>query len=292
MCGYKKILEESYNKIKNIDSITFKSKLYTIEYLLEGEGPVVLISHGVSGGVDQGMRLANNFFKKKYKFLFISRFGYLKSSIPENPSAELQADAYKELLDHLKIEKTFLYANSAGSTSVLNFAIKYPQYCKGIILQSANAPLDFDPGSPPKFIFKSNFLYWFFLKLLGKMMMSMFVPKALLEELPKDEKKMLMDEVFFSVLPITERTKGTIFDTSISNPSINNNLSYEKITAPTLIVNARDDPATAISGARTLAKEIKNSRLIELETGGHLLHGQVDKVKMKIESFIEDIKSN
>lgn len=289
MCGYRNRIKQSYLELQNIKSKIFKSKFGDIEYSLEGEGPVVLISHGISGGIDQAILLVNNFFDKKYRFLYISRFGYLKSSIPENPSAELQADAFKELLVHLNIEKLFLYANSAGSTSVLNFAINYPQYCKGLILQSANAPLDFDPGVPPKFIFKSNFLYWFFLKILGKMMISMFVPKAILEELSKQEEKMLMDEVFFSCLPITERSKGTIFDTYVSNPSVNDILLFEKITAPTLILNAIDDPATVISGAKTLAKKIKKSKLIEFEKGGHLLYGQVDKAKEEIESFIKEI---
>ena len=289
MCGYRKTIKQSYLKLQGIKSTIFKSNFGDIEYALEGEGPVVLISHGNSGGIDQAILLVNNFFERKYKFLYLSRFGYLKSSIPENPSAELQADAFKELLVHLNIEKLFLYANSAGSTSVLNFAIKYPQYCKGLILQSANAPLDFDPGAPPKFIFRSNFLYWFFLKILGKMMISMFVPKAMLEELSKQEKKMLMDEVFFSCLPITERSEGTIFDTFVSNPSINDGLLFEEIIAPTLILNAIDDPATVISGARTLAKKIKKNILVEFEKGGHLLHGQADKTKLEIESFIKEL---
>ncbi len=288
MCGYRKQLKQGYKKLNNIKSKIYKSKLGDIEYMLEGEGSTVLVSHGHSGGIDQGILLANNFFDKNYRFLFVSRFGYLKSSIPKIPSAELQADAFKELLDHLEIDNIIMYANSAGSTSVLQFAIKYPQLCSAIILQSANAPLDFKPRAPPKFIFKSNVLYWFFLKLFGSMMFSMFVPKTILKELPREEKKSLMDEVFFSVLPVTERSKGCIFDSFISNPSICDNLTYEKIVSPTLILNATDDPATVISGARTLSKKIPNSKLIEFESGGHLLHRQVDKAKGEICRFLKE----
>ncbi|MHA1447522.1 MAG: alpha/beta fold hydrolase, partial [Candidatus Heimdallarchaeaceae archaeon] len=96
MGGYRKKLEESYARLKEIETKVFKSSLGDIEYILEGEGKTILISHGVSGGFDHGIGLTNSFFNKKYRFLFPSRFGYLNSSIPENPSAEKQADAYKE----------------------------------------------------------------------------------------------------------------------------------------------------------------------------------------------------
>lgn len=288
MFGYKKKLAERYAELKKIDSKVFFSSFGDIEYCIRGEGTTILISHGVSGGVDQGIGLTNSFFNKKYKFLILSRFGYLRSSIPDNPSAEKQADAFKELLDELNIDKIVLYANSAGSTSVIHFAIKYPQICKCLILQSANAPLDYKPGAPPKFIFKSNFLYWIFLKLFGKMMFSMFVPKNIIKNLSRKEKNKLMDDVFFSVLPITKRTKGALFDTFVSNPSIKD-IPFDKISVPTMILNAIDDPATKIYGARLLAEKIPNSKLVEFETGGHLLFNQDKKVKEEIDKFLEII---
>ncbi|MFX1490224.1 MAG: alpha/beta fold hydrolase, partial [Promethearchaeota archaeon] len=254
MCGYKNTLEQRYNKINDLKSQIFSSKFGDIEYLMRGEGPIILISHGISGGVDQGDLLTSSFFSSNWKFLLISRFGYLKSSIPENPSALLQADAYKLLLDYLGIKKVFIFASSAGSTSAIQFTIKYPQICQGLILQSPNAPLDHSPGTPPKFIFKSNFLYWFFLKLFGKRMLYMFAPKSVCKKLSKQEIKNLIEDVFISVLPVTERTEGFIFDAFVSNPSINDNVPFEKIKAPTLILNAKDDPSTVIEGARTLSK--------------------------------------
>ncbi len=283
------MLKQSNNRINKIKSQVYKSKFGNIEHLIEGEGTPILILHGVSGGIDQGIGLSNSFLSRRYRFVFISRFGYLKSEIPENPSVEKQADAYKELLDYLKINNAIIYANSAGSTSALQLAIKYPQVCNGLILQSANAPLGYTPGTPPKFIFKSNFLYWFFLKLFGKMMFSMFLPKSIHKELSKEEKNELMEGVFFSVLPVTERTRGILFDTFVSNPTIEEDIAFEKIKTPTLILNAIDDPATKISGARTLAEKIKDSKLVEFKTGGHLLHNQDEKVKKEIDKFIENL---
>ena len=109
MCGYKKTLEKNYHRIDKIKSQIFSSKLGDIEYILVGEGPIILISHGISGGIDQGNQLVNSYFSSSYRFLLLSRFGYLKSSIPENSSVELQAEAYKLLLDHLGIKKVIIF---------------------------------------------------------------------------------------------------------------------------------------------------------------------------------------
>lgn len=288
MCGYKKTLKQNYQKINKIESQIYSSKFGDIEYLLRGEGPIVLMSHGISGGIDQGIQLTNSYFSSKYRFLLISRFGYLKSSIPENPSTELQAEAYKLLLDHLGIKKIILFGSSAGSTSAIQFAIKYPQLCEGLILHSPNAPLEVPSGTPPKFIFKSNFIYWFFLKLFGKRMLYMFVPKSICKKLSKQEISDLIDDVFFSVLPVTERTEGFIFDAFVSNPSINDNVTFEKIKAPTLILNAKDDPATVIEGARTLSKKIPNSTLVEFDSGGHLMINCEQEAKQQIDNFIKE----
>jgi pimeloyl-ACP methyl ester carboxylesterase len=141
----------------------------------------------------------------------------LKSSIPIEASSELQAEVYKELLDYLGIEKIFIFGNSAGGTSAIQFAIKYPKHCSGLILLSSNAPLDAPSGHPPKFVFKSNLLYWFMMKILGKRMLGMFVPKNIQKNLSKQEIKQIINGLYFSALPITKRTKGILFDLFVSN---------------------------------------------------------------------------
>ena len=116
----------------------------------------------------------------------------------------------------------------------------------------------------------------------------MFVPKSICKKLSKQEISDFIDDVFFSVLPVTERTEGFIFDAFVSNPSINDNVPFEKIEAPTLILNAIDDPATVIEGARTLSKQISNSKLVEFDSGGHLMINCEQEVKLHIDNFIKD----
>ena len=184
---FRKVLAQHYRRLESIPSQVYHSTHGDIEYLLQGDGPTILVSHGVTGGVDQGIGLSEDFLGPGYRLLYVSRFGYLKSSMPDNPSPELQAEVYKEPLDYLGIEHVFIFGNSAGGTAAIHFAIRYPQHCSGLILLSSNAPLDTPSGHPPKFVFQSNFMYWLAMTLVGKSMMTMFVPQAILDNLPKQE---------------------------------------------------------------------------------------------------------
>ena len=284
---FRKSRTQNYRRLQDIPSKVYNSKHGKIEYLLTGKGPTILISHGITGGIDQGIGMSKDFLGEGYRFLFVSRFGYLKSSLPDNPSPRLQAEVYKELIDHLGIQSLFIFGNSAGSTSAINFAINYSQKCEGLILLSSNAPLDKPTGHPPIFIFKSNFLFWLIMKLLGKSMLTMFVPKNVIKNLSKQKVKQMVEKIYFTALPITKRTKGIIFDLFVSNPSIYDDLAFDQINSPTIIINAIDDPATLLEGARTLSKKIKNSNLVTFKTGGHLLLDHEDKIKNKIMKFVD-----
>jgi pimeloyl-ACP methyl ester carboxylesterase len=75
-----------------------------IEYATAGKGLPVLNIHGAGGGHDMGRffarRVGDDFF-----WICPSRFGYLRSPIPQDASFEYQADNYAALLDYLHIKK-------------------------------------------------------------------------------------------------------------------------------------------------------------------------------------------
>jgi len=284
--SYWKSINYHKTRINGISSQIFDTSFGDIEYLIQGEGPAILVSHGITGGVDQGIGLARDYIGSEYRLIIVSRFGYLKSAIPENPSPEKQADAYNELIEYLNIEQVYVFGNSAGSTSALQFAIKYPEKCRGLILVAPNAPLEAETGNPPMMIFSSDFVYWVGMRIAGNSMMGMFVPESVLGDLSKQERNQLIQDIFFSALPVSKRTRGIEFDLFTSNPSING-VSFNEVEVPTLILNAVDDPATLIEGARYLDSNILDSTLIEYETGGHILLGQGDEIKNQINEFID-----
>lgn len=273
-------------KLAGIPSEIYSSKYGDIQYNLVGEGPVVLVSHGVTGGIDQGMYLASNFLGTDLKFLYVSRFGYLESSLPEDASARLQAAAYKELLDHLGIDQVFLFGNSAGGPSVMWFAIDYPEMTTGLILHSSAGPGPNDEF-PPNQLFKFNLPYWTAIKVAPNMIISFLLPDDIRATLTDQEKEMIINDVFLASLPITERTEGVIFDNGTSTPSVND-IPLEQITVPTLILQAEDDPREKETG-HAMADRIPENDFVGL-TGGHFLLTQDERVREEIATFIEKHK--
>lgn len=278
-------LNAARSKLAGIPTEVYTSAYGDIEYRLVGDGPVVLISHGVTGGIDQGMFLSDNLFGDGHRFLYISRFGYLKSSLPEEASARLQAAAYQDLLDHLGIDGVFLLGNSAGGPSTMWFAIDYPERTKGLILHSSAGPGPNDEF-PPDQLFRYNFPYWAAVKAFPNMIIGFLLPDEIRSTLTDQEKKMIVN-VFMASLPITERTAGVIFDNGVSTPSVND-IPLERIAVPTLILQAEDDPREKETG-HEMADRIPENDFVGL-TGGHFLLRQDERVRTEIAAFIEQYR--
>jgi pimeloyl-ACP methyl ester carboxylesterase len=255
---YSRDLSVAKTAVDRIGSKIFSSSFGDMEYVLEGEGPVVLVSHGITGGIDQGKWITST-LGGGCRYLYVSRFGYLRSAMPEGPSPAKQAAAYVELLDHLEIDSVFVIGNSAGGTSLYHFAHDYPVRCRGMILQSSVVPGDDKPLPPRllmKAVFGSDFIYWTSVRLFGKSMSRMFIPKEVFMSLSEEERKTMISSIYLSALPISSRTKGILFDMYVSNISIDETFPFEEVTFPVLVVHAKDDPAPPYAGAMMISERI------------------------------------
>lgn len=289
VAAYSRELRRGRDRLAALHAQVAAVPLGTIEYLQEGEGPTVLVSHGITGGVDQARGLAATYLGPGYRLVLPSRFGYLGSSMPADASPALQAEAFVQLLDSLGIARAIVLGNSAGGTAALHFAINHPERCRGLILLSSNVPGD-TAGLPPKpamaMVFGSDFVYWAAVRLFAKGMLGMFVPAPILRDLGTEGTAALAKEIMLGSLPISRRTRGVLYDMFTSNPSINGGLDYGRIASPTLVVHAVDDPAPPIEGARLVARSILGAQLAEFDRGGHLLLGREKEVQERIRAFI------
>src|SRR3712207_363286 len=100
--------------------ITTTEEFGEIEYAVRGKGPPVLLVHGAGGGYDQGLLIGENYVGDGHRFIAPSRFGYVRSPIPEEGSPAAQADAYAALLDALGVERVGVVAFSDGGPSALD----------------------------------------------------------------------------------------------------------------------------------------------------------------------------
>lgn len=73
----------------------------------------------------------------------------------------------------------------------------------------------------------------------------------------------------------------------VSNPDINTGYPLEEITAPVLLINAMDDPLALYDNARAMAERIPGARLVTVESGGHMLLGHGERIRVEIREFLE-----
>jgi pimeloyl-ACP methyl ester carboxylesterase len=264
-----------------------------IEYATFGEGDPVLVVHGIFGGFDQGLVIARGNVGEGFRSIVPSRFGYLRTPLPEDASPAGQADAYACLLDALGIEQAAIMGTSAGGTSAIQFAWRHPDRCSALVLFSANTPGEAEAALPPepvaKALFRSDFIFWLLTTYFSSSMRStMGVPEGF--ELTPDYKADVA-EVMKTVLPVKPRSDGALFDMYVSNLDINTGYPLEEITVPVLIINAVDDPLTLYRNAQSAAERIPGAKLVTIEDGGHMLLGHQERIRSEMAAFLDEHSS-
>ena len=261
---YHREMSLAKERIKTSEII--KTSAGEIEYKIEGEGTPMLLLHGAGGGFDQGLWMRRVFLEDKYKFISVSRYGFLRSPIPDNASIKNQAALYSALLDDLNVTKVIVVGGSAGGASAIQFANDYPEKTSALILLFAvSGPEpegDVEPISSKiiHLIQQSDYSYWIF-----------------------SEQKQYAQEMLDVMHPMTQRYKGTINDAKMLYLE---NISTDNITSPTLILHSKDDALVNYYHAMNSHDKIKDSKLILLETGGHAMLSQMDEIRKNIKEFL------
>jgi pimeloyl-ACP methyl ester carboxylesterase len=285
---YRHDLSRARDRLAQHPSLIFHSAQWgDIEYRVVGHGPSILISHGITGGVDQAEDIVTRWhnFTPAYRFVFVSRFGYLRSSMPKGATAHMQAAAFAALLDHLGIDRVVVAGNSAGGAAAMWFALNLPERTQGLILLSSAVPGPV-PAPIPEFVVRHDILYWAAIKIAPGKLLGLLFPRSV--HLTGQQKKFIIDNAFMAGLPISKRADGIVFDTKQSNPEVNR-IPYEQIRVPTLLFQASDD-ARELAGGKLMAARIPHSRLITM-TGGHVLIGHDEQIRHEIDQFVAQVEA-
>lgn len=284
---YHREMSLAKERIKTSEII--KTSAGEIEYKIEGEGTPVLLLHGAGGGFDQGLWMKRVFLEDKYKFISVSRYGFLRSPIPDNASIKNQAALYSALLDDLNVTKVIVVAGSAGGASAIQFANDYPEKCSALILLFAVSGPEPEGVEEPistkiiHLIQQSDYAYWIFSEFMQSSILNLMgVPEDVYESFDPEQKQ-FAKEMLDVMHPMTQRYKGTINDAKMLYFE---EISTENITSPTLIMHSKDDALVNYYHALNSHDKIKHSKLILLETGGHAMLTQLDEVRKNIKDFL------
>lgn len=273
------------------------SRFGDLEYADTGSGAPILMIHGTGGGFDRGLFSSRWLLDLGYRIIAPSRFGYLRSASPDNPSSENQADAFADLLDELGIERIAVASASAGARSALAFATRHPDRCAALLPIVPAIPV---PGSPlnqpwlttPKWLvsrlLNSSFLLWAAIAALpNNLTRTLLATNPALVGNATTEEKTRVRNVALGVLPLSDRKQGLLNDLTISvNPET---MDLKKITAPTLAIALEDDGFGTAKSARYIAENVRDTQLVIYRDGGHLWIGHDQELFTKIDTFLREI---
>jgi pimeloyl-ACP methyl ester carboxylesterase len=267
-----------------------------IEYSIVGEGPPVLVIHGAGGGFDQGQDLGEPLAHAGFRVIAMSRFGYLRTPVPEDASADAQARAHACLLDTLGIGRVAVMGASAGAPSATQFALRYPERTTRLVLLVpglyAPRPEGVPSVTPPQgirfvaaSILESDFLMWAAIHAAPETMSQIVLgtPGKVIDAASDDERERL-DRVLEHILPVASRRMGLYNDSAVigSIPRFD----LERIAVPTLVITAADDLYGTYDSGRYTAEHIAGAKFVGYPSGGHLLVGRERESSAEVVAFL------
>jgi pimeloyl-ACP methyl ester carboxylesterase len=279
---YRRELEAGRARLAAVERHVIATRWGQVEYAEEGSGPPVLVVHGIYQHCVSGLESLRGLLPGR-RVIAPSRFGYLGSSLPPNASVADQADAFVALLDALGIDRIDVVAESAGTPSALQLALRHPDRVQRLAVLVGNFP-----GSPTAVVQPSwakridrQLIMWV-LKTIAPSTTARLTAAVPKKFSMSSEDARVTAGFIDSLFPMSP--EGYNFDLYVSNADVNT-YRLEAIRVPTLIVHTKDDQLASHEASKRAAERIPGARFISLESGGHLMLGQ-DKNLTELATFL------
>ena len=263
-----------------------------IEYADVGTGVPVLALHGTAGGWDQAVASASGLVPLGYRVIAPSRFGYLRTPWRSDASPALEADTWVMLLDSLGVKRAPVLSWSAGSAPAVQLALRHPDRVSKLVFFVPGAGGILPPEAlPPRWVVDAAFTWDFPIWAAGRMMPGLMrkwvaVSDSLVPLLAAEDRAEL-ERTIADMMPVSARHDGMMYDAR-SQAGGFGLYPIDRIARPTLWISTEDDLYRTLRVARHAAGVIPGARLLQYETGGHLLLGRGADMWPRVDRFLRD----
>ena len=245
-----------------------------------GEGPPLVVLHGLGGGWDHGLWLARRLgLDRRHRILAVSRPGYLRTPLATGPTPDGQADALGDLLAALRLPRAAVLGSSAGALSAVRFALRHPDRCSGVVLLSGVAHRIRGAGVAARLrlVPGGDWTSWGFScsrrlhGLLGPLFWRPLTRDArrLGRLRSSAEARRAYIEMLETGAPAGLRAQGRFAD--LAAVAAFPRRPDGAASAPGLVIHGLRDPMVSFSHARTALEWLPGARLVTVRDAGHLL---------------------
>ena len=246
-----------------------------IEYTLAGDGPVVLVCHGVSSNCFS-TEVSKPLVEAGFKVLTPSRPGYGRTPLEVGKTAAQAAQSFIVLLDKLRIQACSVVAISGGGPTGIALASGYPQRLTHFVLLEAISKTESRSIEPS---YKSQMAFygpmhgfmWGMLGFMGRLSPRSMARQTLAIFSTHDPDDALSKLTTADIDTICRFYRGRSSRRGARNDATHTVGSevLEKINLPTLVIHSREDNSVPFSHAEWSLKNIPRAELCESGFTGH-----------------------
>lgn len=250
-----------------------------INYLVEGEGPWLTMSHSLACNLHMWDEEAKR-LSKRYKVLRYDTRGHGQSSAPAGAySLELLADDLHALLRALGVQSTHFVGLSMGGMIGQTFALKYPGVFRSLALCDTTSR--YPAEAAPVWVDR--------IKTVEAQGMEPMVAPTL-ERWFTASYRNARPEVVARVAAMIRTTPVPGFvGCCHAIPKINLTARLAEIRCPSLVIVGKDDPGTPVAMAEDIHRAMPGSQLVVIPSAAHLSNlEQPDAFNRALGDFVDN----
>ncbi len=241
-----------------------------ISVISRGEGPPILLSHGVALSVRTWVKQMDGLPAAGFRTIAFDHRGHGASTVGETGhTLETLANDVRSVVEGLDLHDAVLVGHSMGGVAVQAFAIQFPEVVRervaGIVLLSTLART-YLSGSKTL----AHLLEWIASAtpdttgLLGFDHLGLLITRVGFGRNPQPSHVELTRQMLLACDPETTRAAGTAM------LGLNLSADLPNIAVPTLVIEGTNDVLTPPAEAKRIAKLIPGARLEMLPGTGHM----------------------
>jgi len=240
-----------------------------IHYKDEGQGPVLILLHGVCASLHTWDGWTQR-LKDRYRIIRLDIPGFGLTGPAPDKSLYRKDEAvrlFEKVVDEMKLEKFYLAGNSLGGYISWNYTLKHPDRVEKLILVDS---VGFPQPLPGLLAFASNPL----IRPFARFTMPRFLFDSAVEQVYGDKSKVTQElkDRYFD-LAMREGNKGSYIDvfTEMRKLCHDENLSQgiKDLSVPTLVMWGTKDEWIPFRYFENWKKELPNAKFIQYEGAGH-----------------------